>query len=166
MRKILLIISVLLVIAGVFSWPIASVAGSLTVGSKVIYSGGSDQPPVEKDTGVKFSTGSSSSTSADSAAAGADAMPEQSSTDSPATFDAMIENGEFDELLLAVEGRDDPESKAYMALAMYENGDSEKAEEIARKLLKTGQLQPELRQKLLTAFDLAEEELIEADNAK
>ena len=164
MKKDSLFIALLLIAAWVVSFPLVSVAGSLTVGSKVIYSGGSDQPPVEKDTGVKFSTGKSSAAPVDSTAD--DDTSEQSSLNSPAVLDAMIENGEFDELLLAVEGRDDPDSQAYMALAMYENGDSDKAEEIAINLLKAGQLKPELRQKLLDTFDLYEEDLSEADNAK
>ena len=164
MKSILLALSALLVIAGVFSLPVASDAGSLTVGTKVIYSGGSDQPPVEKDTGVKFSTGKSSVAPAGSTA---DNGPsEQSSLNSPAVLDAMMENGEFDELLLAVEGREDPDSQAYMALAMSENGDSEKAEAIARNLLKAGQLKPELRKKLLEAFDLDEEDLNEAEDTE
>lgn len=164
MKNILLTISALLVVAGVFSLPVASDAGSLTVGTKVIYSGGSDQPPVEKDTGVKFST---SKSSADPVGSAADNGPsEQSSLNSPAVLDEMMENGDFDELLLAVEGREDPDSQAYMALVMYENGDSEKAKAIAINLLKKGRLRPELRKKLIEAFDFDEEDLNDAEDVE
>ena len=135
-----------------FIQPVMAGGASLTVGTKVIYPGGSDQPPLEKDTGVKFSTGiDNQQTTGQSINA---ATPEQTAN----SLAELAESGNFAELLLMAEGRADPDSQAYKALAMYETGDPEEAEKLALQLLQNQQLSEELRQKLIDDLGLSIEE--------
>ncbi|MDD3148537.1 MAG: hypothetical protein PHD82_14685 [Candidatus Riflebacteria bacterium] len=131
-----------------FVLPVIVSGASLTVGTKVIYPGGTDQPPLEKDSGVKFSTGENGDQTAEQGRS----IPNTAQTaDSLAE---LAESGDFTELLQVTESRNDPDSQAYKALAMYETGDTEEAEELALKLLKNQQLSDELRQKLIDELGL------------
>lgn len=125
-------------------------AGSLNVGTKVIYPGGADQPPKEKDTGISFKAD----------VTGVAREEGQAGDDETIDAETMLENGEYEELLSHLDGRNDRQSLALKSLALYYNDQVEAAVEIAKKLLADPDLPEATRKRLNEELDgeLPEEE--------
>ncbi|MFZ5950518.1 MAG: hypothetical protein ACOYXC_07420 [Candidatus Rifleibacteriota bacterium] len=132
---------VILLILAIFL-PAAVLAGSLTVGTKVIYPGGADQPPKEKDTGVSFKaevTGMARSSSGK-------CQPDQ--------IMQMLEQGDYSQVLAVTENRHDSQSLAMKAIALFHSDEEKAAIDLAEKLMKDKNLSRELKEKLCNELDL------------
>lgn len=129
-------------------------AGSLSVGTKVIYPGGTDQPPKEKDTGVSFN--------ADIVGLAADENIDEEKTIEH--FKQMLEEEDYDNLLQQISDRNDPESLALKSLALYYQGSEPEALELAGKLLKNPKLSDQSKQKICEELSLEMPEEEENEN--
>ncbi len=122
----------------IFFWlasPLNCFAGSLTVGTKVIYPGGTDQPPKEKDTGVSLNA---------EIAGTADVESE----DQLDLYRRLLEEGDYQTLLENVENNDNPEFQTLKALALYYSDEEDAALKLAKKLLINPNLSQEAKTKL------------------
>lgn len=129
-------------------------AGSLSVGTKVIYPGGADQPPKEKDTGVSLN--------ADIVGIAADKNADDEETIEH--FKQMLEEEDYENLLQKISDRNDPESLALKALALYYHGAETEALELAEKLLKNPKLSDQDKQKICEEMSLEMPEEEENEN--
>ena len=132
--------------------PLTSFAGSLNVGTKVIYPGGADQPPKEKDTGVSLKTD-------------VVGIAEEQSSNQLDSYRKMLEEGNYQELLENLEGNDSPEYQTLKALALYYCDEEQAAFELAEKLLKNPILSQESKQKLCDemSIEMPEQKEIEEE---
>lgn len=124
--------------------------GKLTAGTKVIYPGGADQPPREKDTGVVLN---------------ADAIANSTTNDNGELDSGLLNNdslekleaaGNYDLMLQLLANRSDPVAMAYKAIALENTGELDEAESIAIDLIKKKLVEPFLQKKLILHFDLDE----------
>ncbi|MEW6709895.1 MAG: hypothetical protein AB1403_08755 [Candidatus Riflebacteria bacterium] len=137
MKNFLAILLVLVILL-----PVAVRAGSLTVGTKVIYPGGADQPPKEKDTGVSFKaevTGIARSSDGNY-------QPEQ--------IMQMLDQGDYDQVLAITRDRHDSQSLAIKAIALFYSDEEKAAIDIAEKLLKDKNLSLEMKEKLCNELNM------------
>lgn len=148
-RQRLLLIFLATVAALLIAPATQSSAGTLSVGTKVIYPGGPDQPPLEKDTGVVFSAGATGGGSEEDDAPRNSAAPGDS-------LNSLESEGSYDEILDLTGNRNDPEARAYRAIALFNSGNSDEAIETGRQLLLENRLTPELRQKIIDELGLEE----------
>lgn len=154
-RRIPVLVVLVLLVSGLLA-PAPVGAARLTVGEKVTYSGGPDQPPKEKDTGVslKVDEGRGGGGPAGSAPAGgvptgapppAGAPPDadgdddgrdETGGDAPTgdaaaptgrECDEFLAAGRADELLVRLEGHDDAVATAWRALALAALGRGDEA---------------------------------------
>ena len=125
-------------------------AGSLTVGTKVIYPGGADQPPKEKDTGVSLKVDVVGVAEPDQAAS--------TEASSSASLAEMSDNGDYEKILEAVKTPVTLEQKAWKAIALWHTGKEEQASQLGKGLLKDPSLSPDLRQKILDDMSLEDPE--------
>ncbi|HNV68966.1 MAG TPA: hypothetical protein PKO06_04650 [Candidatus Ozemobacteraceae bacterium] len=125
-------------------------AGSLTVGTKVIYPGGPDQPPKEKDTGVSLKA---------EVVGISDESDVADPTSASATEDLALlaESGRYEDLLEQVEEPKTTEQIAWKALALWETGSEHEARVLATQALKEKNLPRHLREKLETTFEVQNE---------
>lgn len=119
-------------------------AGSLSVGTKVIYPGGADQPPKEKDTGVSLKAD----------VVGIARGSESDTQEANEHFQQMLDFGEYEKLIDEIGESDDPEILSLKALALYYNDEDEAAFELANKLLKNKKLSQETKDYLCRELDL------------
>jgi hypothetical protein len=138
------LISCLFIILILFFNDTAINASSLSVGTKVIYPGGADQPPKEKDTGVSLNA------EIESGGKTFDANNE------PDPEQIYIEN-DYESTIEILKDFDSPECRAYVAIAMYNLGQEEKAKKIAKSLLEQKFLKTSTIQTLIEELELEEE---------
>lgn len=120
---------------------------NLTVGTKVIYPGGADQPPKEKDTGVSLKVGNVIAHGSEgSNVAGLSLAPGQ------AALETLLEEGRAEDILRVVGSRSDPLSRTYRALALLEQGKTLEARQEAERALALRQFPPNLRDRLEEVF--------------
>lgn len=125
-----------------FLLPLLLWAGSLTVGTKVMYPGGADQPPKEKDTGVSLKVdvvGMSGSETEE---------PFSESASAASQLTMWAENGEYDQMLEALETPKTSEEKAWKAIALLKTGEGDAGDQLAREALKDPGLPSHLRRRL------------------
>ena len=123
---------------GIITLSIACYAGSLTVGTKVIYPGGADQPPQEKDTGVSLKGSAIGHGGASGQAVSRD-------TESP---EALEEAGDYEGILVSCSKSSDLNSRAWVAIAMWYIGSESEAQRNAAALIKEEGLSEEMKDKL------------------
>jgi len=122
--------------------------GKLSVGTKVIYPGGADQPPREKDTGVSLNADVKS------------AAILNNETDFPNgiisnnALEKLDKAGAYELMLQSLENRSDDVALAYKAIALEATDEYEEGENIALRLVKKGSLPHELKKRLIKKFDL------------
>jgi hypothetical protein len=138
--------------------------GSLVVGDKVVYPGGADSPPKEKDVGIKLNAevrGGPGRARPDSdATLGTDSDVSLPGTGSPAfaqtgdgdeqegILDDYWVSGDWNAILSETSGRDDSVSCAYRALALFQTGSSAEARRLARNALTDEDLAVDLQIRL------------------
>ena len=137
----------------VFGLPIPSSGAELNVGSKIVYPGGADQPPKEKDVGVKLKVEPVSSS-----------IETQEEFASEEDLAVLLSDGQTSKILSFTADKKDPSSQAYRALALFAVDRKKEAEQVARKVLKSDDLSSDLRDKLeeaLTKLQSSQEPLKE-----
>lgn len=122
--------------------------GKLSVGTKVIYPGGADQPPREKDTGTSLSAESRSSAILDEEKDFSEGMITNNA------LEKLSQAGEYELMLQNLENRSDDIAMAYRAIALDGTGEYEEGENIAIRLVKKSTLPSELKKRLIAKFDL------------
>jgi hypothetical protein len=134
------------VLMAVVIFIVPAMSGELHVGQKVVYPGGADQPPKEKDVGLKFKIDHIAVAGEPSA----DSLPETQDIDELA---ALQDSGQFRDVIRATEGRKDPVSRAFRVLATLEEAADEKSQvekelKTARSLAADSRLPEEIRTRL------------------
>lgn len=124
--------------------------GKLTAGTKVIYPGGADQPPREKDTGVSLNADAVLSSK------GNDNVEFDSGVLTNDSLEKLEAAGDYDLMLQLLANRSDPVAMSYKAIALENTGEREEAESIAIDLIKKKLVGPFLQKKLILHFDLDE----------
>ncbi|MFZ2960914.1 MAG: hypothetical protein WA705_28885 [Candidatus Ozemobacteraceae bacterium] len=117
-------------------------AGELKVGTKVIYSGGADQPPQEKDTGVKLKAD----------VIGIAAPGKEEEVIDQDELDGFLTERNFKAILEKTEKKTDLVSKSYEVLALMGEGRKSEAGGKAKKVLKSEELPDDLRTKVEDAL--------------
>lgn len=140
MEKKILFAGLFLVLPTLFCNPEVQ-AGELVVGKKVVYPGGADQPPKEKDVGVKLKVESRGGTVFTQDPREEDAVEEKD-------FEALLQDGKTREILDTTAGKTDPASKGYRALALEKVDRRNEARSTAQEALKSDDLPDDLRERL------------------
>ena len=117
----------------------------LTVGTKVIYPGGTDQPPKEKDTGVSLKVGNIHG-------AVGDGSPSFDGEGTASAYEDMLQTGQAEDLLRALRGKGDPLSRTYRALALLDLGREADAHREIERALADRQFPEDLRSRLTEAL--------------
>ncbi|NLI77616.1 MAG: hypothetical protein GX442_14410 [Candidatus Riflebacteria bacterium] len=117
----------------------------LTVGTKVIYPGGTDQPPKEKDTGVSLKVGNIHG-------AVGDGSPSLSGEGAASAYEDMLQSGQAEDLLRALRGQGDPLSRTYRALALLDLGREADAHREIERALADRHFPEDLRSRLADAL--------------
>ena len=118
-------------------------AGSLFVGTKVIYPGGANQPPKEKDTGTSLKASARGN------------FPEKSLTDN---LNKLLDDEDYDTLLQMAKASDNKESRVYEAIALFHLDRKKEALSLAKKLLKDKTLPEDYCTKLCEELEIDEQE--------
>jgi len=148
MRKIGM--SVVLFALFILFLPNNGTTSSLTVGTKVIYPGGTDQPPKEKDTGVSLKVESVRVSDPDSE------EPQEYAEEE--FFDKMLNRGDAKKLLQIVSRRNDATGKAYTFLALAALDRSEEAVRLGNELIKRDDLNGSMKDQIQTKMDAFKKE--------
>jgi len=119
-------------------------AAELNIGQKVVYPGGADQPPKEKDVGVKLKV---NPISASVETREAEATEED--------YEELLKAGKAREVLKLLGDKNDPVSEGYRILALNDLGMKNEARAKAEKLLKSDDL-PEYLRNHIEELDLIE----------
>lgn len=122
-------------------------AGSLKVGSKVIYPGGTNQPVQEKDAGVSFNA------KIVGFAHEEPAMEERKPAE-------IFASESYETIIEMLKDKSDLESRAYLALALYYTNQDAQAKQMGQILIENSSLSDETREKLCDELEL---ELPEAE---
>jgi len=120
-------------------------AGSLTVGTKVIYPGGTDQPPKEKDTGITFKVGNIHGS------VGSEETVDVSFSQEN-TWQELIDSGKSEDLLKALRGKSDPLAATFRVLAYMDLGVVPSARREAEKALKNPNFPEDLKERIEEAL--------------
>jgi hypothetical protein len=131
----------LLTVIFLFVMAATAFCGSLQVGTKVIYPGGADQPPKEKDTGVSLNA-EVTGIARETADAG-EQSPEE-----------IYDRNDYETTIEILKKRSDHESKTFTAIALFNLGNEDEAAEMARKLLEDPELPEELLYRLCDELEL------------
>ncbi|RCK79582.1 MAG: hypothetical protein OZSIB_4336 [Candidatus Ozemobacter sibiricus] len=124
----------------------------------MIYPGGADQPPKEKDTGVSLKV--DKIIGHGSAVSERDDLP---LAPGQAALETLLVEGRPEEILRIVGSRSDPLSRTYRALALLDLGKISLARQEADQALAQRRFPPDLRARLEEAF--SESDPIDANGA-
>lgn len=124
---------------------LAAGQSQLTVGTKVIYPGGTDQPPKEKDTGVSLKVGNIHG-------AVGDGCPSNEGEGAESAYEDMLQSGQAEDLLRVLRGKADPLSRTYRALALLDLGREADAHREIERALADRQFPEDLRSRLTDAL--------------
>ncbi len=127
------------------SFSLVLAAAELNVGKKVVYPGGADQPPKEKDTGIKLKVDVISATT----------FSKEDDTPDQEEMEKLLQEGDGKKLLETTANRSDPVSKAYEAMALLSLGKNAEGERKGKKLLESGELEEDLKASLEEALEKA-----------
>ncbi len=117
----------------------------LTVGTKVIYPGGTDQPPKEKDTGVSLKVGNLHG-------AVGNGSPSFEGEGTASAYEDMLQSGQAEDLLRALRGKIGPLARTYRALALLDLGREADARREIERALADRQFPEDLRSRLTDAL--------------
>lgn len=114
-------------------------AGSLFVGTKVIYPGGANQPPKEKDTGTSLKASARGN------------FPEKVLLED---LENLFDDEDYETLLIKARLANNKEAKVYEAIALFRLNRKKAAKTLARVLLKDKGLTEEASQQLCDELDI------------
>ncbi len=143
--RVFFVLMTSLTLGMVISFP--AFPGKLVVGTKVIYPGGADQPPKEKDTGISWKAGDEGGSSASAMGGGGSRASLQ--------YQSMLDGGDLDALFREVENRYDPISSYYRVMTLQEMGREEEAASEASRLLRSEHFPPDLKAKIQDSMELS-----------
>ena len=127
-------------------------SGELHVGQKVVYPGGADQPPKEKDIGLKLKV--------DNITVSEATTPELPDDQEVDDLTALLDTGRFQDVIHAGAGKKDPISRALVALAiMEEEGRLAEGLQAAQAVASDPRLTDDLRDRLTEKIQEAREQL-------
>jgi hypothetical protein len=126
------VLGVVCLIAGLLCAPVWS--GELSVGSKVIYPGGADQPPKEKDVGIKLKA----NVVGGSVATENDELSDVDDSESP-DYQGLLDEGNTRLIIDHTAGKTDAESLAFRALALQKVGRKAEALRASQAALENGE---------------------------
>lgn len=131
-----------------FTSPAVVRGGKLNVGTKVIYPGGADQPPREKDTGVSLNAEVKGSAGLNESTDFSNGMITNNA------LEKLDKTGEYELMLASLENRSDDVALAYRAIALEATDEYEEGETIAIKIVQSKNLPLKLKKRLIEKFDL------------